>query len=241
MTKLGSLKTEKRRLDRIAADRIRSHILKGILPAEERLLETQLSDELEVSRGTVRAALAQLANEGLVHQVAFTRWEVSATSPRDAWEVYTLRSVVEGLGARLAAARITSDEAAQLKNIAGDLVDAVGAGRFDDATDLDFELHATIISLAQHKRLEEQHRYIVQQVRFHMVQSGFLPKDYGEMIAAHRELLEAVIVGDVSRAEDLARSHNAGEVELLARMISAEGKAQSSTRPASPAHILIAE
>ena len=32
----------------------------------------ELSEELEVSRGTVRSALAQLANEGLVQQVAFT-------------------------------------------------------------------------------------------------------------------------------------------------------------------------
>ena len=69
MAKLASLKAEKRLLDRRAADRIRAHILEGVLPAGERLLETQLSAELEVSRGTVRSALAQLANEGLVKQV----------------------------------------------------------------------------------------------------------------------------------------------------------------------------
>ena len=107
MTKLTSLKSEKRLLDRRAADQIRSHILEGVLPAGERLLETQLSEELEVSRGTVRSALAQLANEGLVQQVAFTRWEVSGTSTVDAWEIYTLRGALEGLGARLAAANVT--------------------------------------------------------------------------------------------------------------------------------------
>ena len=62
MAKLTSLKAEKRQLDRRAADHIRSHILDGIFPANSRLLETQLSDELEVSRGTVRSALAQLAS-----------------------------------------------------------------------------------------------------------------------------------------------------------------------------------
>lgn len=219
MTRLGSLKTEKRRLDRIAADRIRSHILKGILPAGERLLETQLSDDLEVSRGTVRAALAQLANESLVQQVAFTRWEVSATSPRDAWEIYTLRGVLEGLGARLSAARVTAAEGEQLRAIVEDLVRAVDEGRLEDATDIDFALHTAIIELARHKRLARQHRYVIQQVRFHMVQSGFLPKDYAKMIASHQELIEAVISGDAACAEELACHHNKREIALLAHLL----------------------
>jgi DNA-binding GntR family transcriptional regulator len=53
------------------------------------------------------------------------------------------------------------------------------------------------------------------QVRFHMVQSGFLPKNYDELIAEHKDLIEAVIAGDSDRAERLARSHNEAEVRLL--------------------------
>ena len=111
MPKLTSLRSEKRLLDRQAADRIRAHILDGILSAGARLLETQLAEELEVSRGTVRAALALLASEGLVTQVAFTRWQVSETTPRDAWEIYTLRAALEGLAARLAAANASPEDA----------------------------------------------------------------------------------------------------------------------------------
>ncbi len=61
----------------------------------------------------------------------------------------------------------------------------------------------------------DQHRLIMHQVRFHMVQSGFLPKDYDELIAEHKELIEAVIAGDADRAERLARNHNDAEVRLL--------------------------
>ena len=43
MSKLTSLRSEKRLLDRQAADSIRAHILDGILPAGARLLETQLA------------------------------------------------------------------------------------------------------------------------------------------------------------------------------------------------------
>src|SRR4051794_41941095 len=105
MARIARLQVDKRRLDRQAADSIRDHILTGLLPAGARLVETQLALEIGVSRGTVRAALAQLAHEGLVRQVAFTRWLVPETSVVDAWELYTLRGALEGLGARLAAER----------------------------------------------------------------------------------------------------------------------------------------
>ncbi len=233
MAKLTSLKSEKRLLDRRAADQIRAHILEGVLPAGERLLETQLSEELAVSRGTVRSALAQLANEGLVQQVAFTRWEVSGTSTVDAWEIYTLRGALEGLGARLAAANVAEADGARLRGLADDLLHAIREGRFQDATSIDFDLHTAIIELARHERLAEQHRFIVQQVRFHMVQSGFLPKDYEELIAEHKALIEAVIAGDADKAEKLARNHNEAEVKLLAQLMKQGGGAKRTRVKAS--------
>ncbi len=225
MAKLTSLKAEKRQLDRRAADHIRSHILEGVFPANSRLLETQLSDELEVSRGTVRSALAQLAGEGLVKQVAFTRWEVSGSSKADAWETYTLRGVLEGLGARLAAGNVTAEDAVRLRTICAELMRAIRERRFQDATDIDFDLHAAIIALARHRRLAEQHRLILHQVRFHMVQSGFLPGDYDALINEHEDLIEAVIAGEAERAETLARSHNEAEIRQL--QMSLQGAEQS--------------
>jgi len=215
MAKLTSLKSEKRLLDRQAADGIRKHILEGILPAGARLLETQLSEQLEVSRGTVRAALAQLAREGLVQQVAFTRWQVSETSPRDAWELYTLRAALEGLGARLAAGNAGPADAKMLKATVAELTRAVKDQRFEDVTDIDFKLHQQIVELAHHHRLAEQHGYIMQQVRFHMVHSGFLPKDYSSLVDEHAALIGAVIDRNPSLAEQLAKSHNESEVTAL--------------------------
>jgi DNA-binding GntR family transcriptional regulator len=219
MPKLGSLKSEKRLLDRQAADRIRSHILEGVLPAGARLLETQISEELEVSRGTVRSALAVLTREGLVQQVAFTRWQVSETSPRDAWELYTLRATLEGLAARLAAANVTAEDGKRLSATCAELEKAVKAKRFSDTTDIDFRLHNEIVALAHHHRLAEQHGYIMQQVRFHMVHSGFLPEDYSALVDEHKALVGAVIAGDADRAEMLAKMHNEGEVKLLSTFV----------------------
>lgn len=230
MAKLASLKSETRLLDRRAADLIRSHILDGALAAGARLLETQLSEELGVSRGTVRSALAVLAREGLVQQVAFTRWQVAETSVADAWEVYTLRGVLEGLAARLAAATVTEADGLALRATAAELSRAIAEKRFQDVTDIDFRLHQEIVALARHRRLADQHQFILQQVRFHMVNSGFLPTDYVELAKEHEALIDAVLLKDADRAERLARSHNEAEVELLARFL----KKSAPSQPAPP-------
>lgn len=223
MAKLASLKSEIRLLDQRAAELIRAHILEGVLPAGARLLEAQLSDELGVSRGTVRSALAVLAREGLVDQVAFTRWQVAQTSAADAWEVYTLRGVLEGLAARLAAGNVTAQDGETLRASAAELSRAVAEKRFKDVIDIDFRLHQEIVALARHRRLAEQHRSLLQQVRFHMVNSGFLPKDYGELAKEHEALIDAVLARDPDRAEKLARSHNDAEVELLSGFLHRAG------------------
>jgi DNA-binding GntR family transcriptional regulator len=227
MAKLGSLKSEKRLLDRQAADRIRQHILQGILPAGTRLLEIQLAEELEVSRGTVRAALAVLAREGLVSQVAFTRWQVAETSAVDAWELYTLRAALEALAARLAASNVTPSDGKRLRNTGAELAKAVRENRLADVTDIDFRLHQEIVGLAHHRRLAEQHEFILQQVRFHMVHSGFFPRDYSALVDEHTALVDAVINHDLDQAERLARIHNEAEVKLLSAFVEQKEKSKA--------------
>ncbi len=66
-----------------------------------------------------------------------------------------------------------------------------------------------------------------------MVQSGFLPKDYEELIAEHKALIEAVIAGDADKAEKLARNHNEAEVKLLAQLMKQGGGAKRTRVKAS--------
>jgi DNA-binding GntR family transcriptional regulator len=229
--RLASVRSEKRLLDRRAADRIRSHILDGSFAAGARLVETQLAEELEVSRGTVRAALALLASEGLVTQVAFTRWQVSETTPRDAWEIYTLRAALEGLAARLAAGNARPADAEGLEATIAEMAQAADEGRFEAVTDLDFRLHREIVALARHRRLAEQHANIMQQVRFHMAQAGFFPADYRASVAEHAALIAAVAKGDAALAERLAHTHNETEVRLLARTAEEPRAGDAPDRP----------
>ncbi|MFO1147512.1 MAG: GntR family transcriptional regulator [Alsobacter sp.] len=235
MSKLVNLPVEKRLLDRQAADLIRTNILTGLLPPGRRLPEAQLALELAVSRGTVRAALAQLAHERLVRQVAFTKWEVSGTSLQDAWEVYTLRSTLEGLAARLAARRGAPESRIRLQEAGQLLASAIREARFQDVTEADFRVHREIVAMTGHARLVDQHRLVLQQVRFHMIHAGFLPRNYRELSDQHQALIAAVVEGDADLAESLARSHNVNEIaaleDLLAGDIADASQAGTGEKP----------
>ena len=99
----------------------------GALPPGHRLVETALAESLAISRGTLRAALRALTHEGLVAQVAYTKWMVPELSPADAWELYTLRGSLEGLAARLVTERQRPDAIASVKDAFDRLESAVAA------------------------------------------------------------------------------------------------------------------
>jgi DNA-binding GntR family transcriptional regulator len=60
------LLVERRSLVDRAAQILRQGILEGRFPSGSRLLETWLAEQMQLSRGTVRAALRELTHEGLV-------------------------------------------------------------------------------------------------------------------------------------------------------------------------------
>jgi len=74
------------------ADAVRERILSGDLAPGQRLIERDLVETYEVARGTVRAALRRLENEGLVtvetHRGAFVR-QLTKQALRELFELRT--------------------------------------------------------------------------------------------------------------------------------------------------------
>jgi DNA-binding GntR family transcriptional regulator len=205
----------KRSLDKQAADILRYQIINGTFASGARLVEADLSKQMNLSRGTVRAALNDLVRDGLVTQTAYTKWVVAELSATDAWELFTLRSALEGLGARLAATRITKGASEQLLRVFEELKAASRSGEWGALTNADFDLHKTIVKIAGHGRLAEQYRLIEQQIRTLIGSSNALVPTTEEVVAQHRPIVEAIVAGDAVQAERLARDHNLQESDVL--------------------------
>jgi DNA-binding GntR family transcriptional regulator len=226
-----SVKVDRRSLDWRAADVLREQILSGKLVPGQRITETALAGQLEVSRGTLRAALRALAHEGLIQQVAYTKWMLPEFSNSDAWELYTLRGTLEGMAARLAAQHRTENCVLTLKAAFDRLVAAVASRRHARVADADLALHKTIVSITGHQRLIDQYRLLEQQVRHYIVCSNALIMDLNQIVSEHEPIVQAIIAGNAEAAETLAREHNAPEVERAAAAMAQEQAVQAVEPP----------
>lgn len=94
---------DRRTLREQVLERVRSLIGTGELAPGTRLVEQQLSDRLGVSRGTVREALRQLQEEGVVTSNSRGPVHVRALAPKEVADIYQVRAALEGLAAEMAA------------------------------------------------------------------------------------------------------------------------------------------
>ena len=76
---------------------LRSAILSGAIAADDRLIETQLADQLEVSRTPVREAIRRLQQESLIQMDADGGLYVVKLSLKDAIKLYDCRIALERL------------------------------------------------------------------------------------------------------------------------------------------------
>ena len=102
--------------DLVAAE-VRQAILSGAIAPGERLKQEALADDLNVSRIPVREALRILEAEGLIESTPGRGSRVVTITKDDATDVLVVRGTLEGLAARLAAARVTTDDIRSLRNV----------------------------------------------------------------------------------------------------------------------------
>lgn len=114
---------------------LRDAILRLRLRPGARLVEREIAEQAGVSRTSVRAALQQLASEGLVERRARGVLTVAAVSDSEAREIYEVRAALEPAMARLFVARA---DAADLRALASaaERVAAPGAAPEDYVTAL---------------------------------------------------------------------------------------------------------
>jgi DNA-binding GntR family transcriptional regulator len=93
-----------------AATALRADIVACRLPPGETLSEAALAGRLGLGRAPIRAALARLADEGLVLAIPRRGWVVSPVTMRDIHEVFALRLMLEAEAARLTADRVRTGQ-----------------------------------------------------------------------------------------------------------------------------------
>lgn len=195
-------------------DRLRAALLEGRFAPEEKLNEASLSDMLAVSRTPVRSALHGLAAEGLLDYVPNRGYSVRGVDADGLRSIFEVRGVLEGLAARSAAENGLSEalQSTYTQALAeGDRVMAKGRLLVADRaifSDVNARIHAAVLQAADNRMLQDMLQ------RCHNIPASsdrnVLWDDYLWLRRSHDDhhrLLEAILLRDAPRAEQLMREH----------------------------------
>ena len=193
-------------------DRVAAAITKGVLRREyivgQRLIESELTASLGVSRSTVREALKILAVSGVVEIVPHRGAVIRSLSLVDARSLLGVLEVLTGLAARTAAEKIERKKNRQLFSASARPLTDVSSTR-DLARILDdrARFYQTMLEIADNPELNRA----MPSARAHLFRSqfySFLSKpDLNAMVSEYRSISRAILAGDGKKAEIYARRH----------------------------------
>lgn len=197
---------------------LREAILVGDLLQGERLVEGDLAQRFDASRGAVREALSLLDNEGLVTRQANRGAWVRTVTVDETIEFTEVRAVLEGLCAAKAAAKATASDRDALRRILADMRAAVTTGDILTYTTSSREMHYAIRSIAdQHAAWDILNRLQYQSGRY-QISVALLPGRLAQGTHEHEAVLQAVLSGDADFAERTMRDHLSGVVAALKQL-----------------------
>ena len=196
-------------------DVIRGAIIRGEYAPNQRLIEADLSDTFAASRATVRTALLELANEGLVERLPNKGSRVRAISVDEAIEILEVRIGVEGLCAAKTAAQVTDDQVAEFQRLRQDMIDAVAEGDLVEYARLHQLLDQRVRVLSHHATASAVlGRLHAQSVR-HQFKLSSRPQRAKISVLEHAAIIDAIVARDPDAAQGAVRVHLLSVISAL--------------------------
>ncbi|GAA1317934.1 FadR/GntR family transcriptional regulator [Leucobacter albus] len=229
--------------DRLSVD-LERLILDGELSPGDRLPpERALAEHLGVSRVSIREALRELENRGLIDRkpgrgtvvlgpgertgLADRIGEAVNAADAQIRDIMELRAIVEPPIARITAGRATPRDLAQLRELVEAMEKDTTKERY---AELDRAFHQSIAQYTHNPLLELINEQIAQQIAPSRG-SRYQTRERRQVSsAAHRRIFEAIAAGDGDLAEAEARAH----VLDIAAQIAIAGKQGAEPAPGAP-------
>jgi DNA-binding GntR family transcriptional regulator len=196
---------------------LREEIATGERSPNEHLVEAELAARFGVGRATIRAALLQLAGEGLVTREPNRGSRVRAIDGREALEIAEVRCVLESLCAAKAATNATDEERDELAALLDDMTASLDAGDIESYDELNRRLHGRIRAISRQATAVNTIERLLRQRDRRAAPVSLLPARIHESHEQHRRLVEAIRQGDAEAASAAMEEHLSAVTRDLAR------------------------
>ncbi len=196
-------------------ENIRDAILKGELKPGERVSEPDIAERYGISRTPIREAFRQLESEGYLTVIPRKGAVVAKHTETDIEEFYSIKSVLEGYAANLAAERMTAKDVDKLESINNRLAKLSKSNDVKTFFRVHNEFHEYFIRASGNQRLFELIHQLLQKFEYLRVASLSLPGRMEISVQEHKKIVEAFRRNDGVTADLLVRKNAAYSGQVL--------------------------
>lgn len=190
-----------------ATQQLRQMIVGADLLPGQRLTEQELSDEMQVARGTIRAALAALVSENLVVRRPYAGWTVQMVDNELLREHYQVRGAFEELSVRLLAASLEETGKKEIIAAYDQLIEAEQVGEIENRLRADLGFHARIVRTSGNNLLIRQYESISGQTEWLYRWSEKNWPRRINLLDWHKPILDAILNKNPDAAAAAVRVH----------------------------------
>lgn len=185
---------------------VKRRIFDFALMPGQRCSETELAQQVKVSRTPLRAALQRLAREGFVELLPRQGWQVAPLDFDAMDELYDLRVLLECEAARHLAEAEDRPALQALADVwlvppAERLADAAAVGRLDE------RFHATLVQGSGNRAMARVHQDITERIRIIRRLDFTKPARVEATYDEHARILRAITRRRADEAQRLLRAH----------------------------------
>ena len=187
---------------------LRTAITSGQLAPESPMVETELSEQLQISRGTLREAMRQLQQEGLLTVKARGRLYVRKLGPKEIADLFAVRSAIEALAASALAQRDERAAAvAELRGLLDQMDEALADVALGGRIEADLAFHHSLCRLADNDTLLHTWESLEGSIRMSIMWAG-TERAVGNMdVPRHRAIVDAIASGHPDEASTAVHDH----------------------------------
>ncbi|KXF54606.1 MULTISPECIES: GntR family transcriptional regulator [Rhodococcus] len=186
---------------------LRALILSGHYEPDSRLTESELTTQLQVSRGTIRSVLARLAQEGYVTAEANRSARTRSFSVDEAVEILETRAVMEAALAAKAAERATDTDIAAMTETCKRMWDWQVPGGREEYANLNRKFHEQVKRAARQATLTR----FVDSLLYPLVMQQYRDADREQprtdSVREHEAILAAIVTHNPEAAAAAMRHH----------------------------------
>ncbi|NUL45838.1 GntR family transcriptional regulator [Cellulosimicrobium funkei] len=190
-----------------ALSALRKAITTGQLQPGTHLVEKDISEQLQISRGTLREAMRQLQQEGLITAGERGRLSVRSLDAKEILDIFAVRAALESQAVRILSQASHREAAVNALRAAVQAMESAVDSTLEERIEADLNFHRILCQLTDNAVLLHSWTALEGSIRMSFMWAG-TNRAVGNMrVDRHAAIADVIATGDAAAAADYLLAH----------------------------------